>query len=396
MSEERGPSKWYILWDKDRNGETRARIRRNVGEGASRKLESLPYKQYRHIKKVAEIEQFVEQLNHRHKSAQERAREAYKFSHVFISQEILDKFRDDLVSDAPSRYHGQTLYLALERDGLHWFISKLGLPDPINWKRHEKQWGHALKSELDQIKGLGKTDRLEIFKDMVHPDTIKKRVQVMNRFLKYLHGLMPETVPPIILEPISKASMTKYKADYVQNEDYEPGQYIEDDHWKIIEQKMDPKILPYAQIGYYFGLRKSECLGLQHDDLYEDCIKVERQLISIQDKPKYGPVKSRKPRNTPYWFMTPDDLYSIIPKEEEKITSSWYGELFSREMKRLELPYGTHDLRRTFITKCFRENKNARDIMLAVGHRDLNTTMRYAMDDRGLGQKKKFVPKKSG
>ena len=52
-------------------------------------------------------------------------------------------------------------------------------------------------------------------------------------------------------------------------------------------------------------------------------------------------------------------------------------------MEQLKLTYTLHDLRHTWITKSIRKKKVVpRDVQLAAGHKNIETTMGYLHDDR--------------
>lgn len=349
--------------------------------------ERYPKAKYRHIADEAELRKFVERLNHRYEVQLSKAKAVYDFKHRFISAELLEEFGSLLKAEIPSRNVAISSFNYLKRNCLHWFINVQGLPDPIDWKEHEKQWGLALLCKLEGKKA----EKLRVFDTPTHPDTIAKHVQIMNRFLRFLHQKLPKEVPSIVLEPITKAQARLYKVEYKELGG-RAGKLITDEDWKTIERQIDPSIKEFVQLGYYYGLRQSECLAVSIEDLYEDCLEVSRQLIAFTDhKPKFGPVKNRLKRQVPHWFTSPENTYKIIHGAPKLMHPDTYGDRFRKEMERLGLKYGLHDLRRTFITRCFRENKLPRDIMLAAGHSDLDTTLRYAQDDRNL-KRKRFVP----
>lgn len=372
-------SKWYLQ---------SSGIRRCRYENGKQVWERHPKRKYKHLTTQAELQKYVAQLNHRYEQALAKAKAVYDFRHLFITDELLEEFRSLLKSEIPNVNVHTSAYNYLRKNCLHWFITLKGLPDPIDWKEQEKVWGLALMCSLEGRDAKN----LKIFEEKVHPDTISKHVQIMNRFLRFLHQKLPKTVPAIVLEPISKAQMRFYVSSYKQNEETR-GKYITDADWKRIEKDIDPTIRGFVQMGYYYGLRLSECLGVSLDDLFEDSFDVKRQLAAFTDgKPKFQPVKNRSlQRRVPHWFSTPESTFEILNNIPKLMHPDTFGDRFRAEMERLGFEYNPHDLRRTFITRAFRESKNPRDIMLAAGHSDLDTTMRYAQDDRNLSRKK-FVP----
>lgn len=371
-------SKWYIM---------SGCIRRYRTVGDKKEWARYPKVKYRHCKTPEELKKFVERLNHRYDTQLAKAKAAYDFKHRFISAELLEEFDALLKAEIPNRNVSVSTFNYLKRNCLHWFINVQGLPDPVDWKDHEKQWGLALLCKLE-----GKNaNKLKIFDKPVHFDTISKHIQILNRFLRFLHQRLPKDVPAIVLEPVSKAQARLYRAEYEESGG-RPGNFITADHWKRIEREIDPTIKPFVQLGYYYGLRQAECLAVTTDNLFEDSLDVERQLVAFTDgKPKYAPLKNRLKRQVPHWFISAEAAYKIITGVAKLMHSDTFGDRFRAEMERLDLPYGLHDLRRTFITLAFRTGKNPRDIMLAAGHRSLETTMGYAQDDRDLGRKR-FVP----
>jgi len=138
-----------------------------------------------------------------------------------------------------------------------------------------------------------------------------------------------------------------------------------------------------------FGLRCGEVLGLKLDDVYEDALNIERQLNKLEPIIHYSPLKNKEKRIVPYWYSTPDEVYSLI-QALLPIHPDTLSKAFKSEMVRLKLPYQFHDIRRTWITNSLRQH-HYRDVQLAAGHADLKTTQRYAQDDRAL-HRKKFKP----
>lgn len=356
-------SKWYLS-----NGQ----IRRYVLDDKN-KWQRMPKAKYRN---VADLASFVARENHRYESQLAAAKAAYDFKHLFISQALLDEFEALLAAEIPNRNVAVSMYNYLRRHCLHWFINQLGCPDPLDWKLHESAWGLAL---------LCKNEQLPIWSKPVHPDTVAKHVQVLNRFLRFLNQRMPKEVPVIVLQPISKAQMRLYKAEHATP----VGQLVSDADWLTIERDIDKTILPLVQLGYYYGLRQAECLG--ELIVYEDALEIVSQLAAYTDGiAHYAPLKNRSKREVPHWFTTAPRVHAIVAARVT-MHSDTFGKWFASEMERLKMSYGLHDLRRSFITRAFRIGQLPTDIRLAAGHANLETTMRYAQDDRGL-QRKRYVP----
>lgn len=101
--------------------------------------------------------------------------------------------------------------------------------------------------------------------------------------------------------------------------------------------------------------------------------------------------------------MKADECYEIVLMlsrtkiiHPDTFTTKW-----SDYMQELGYDYQLHDLRRTFITNCFRIPRDGgiagadvmpTDIQLAVGHQSIVTTMLYKQDDRRMDERV-FVPR---
>ncbi len=216
-----------------------------------------------------------------------------------------------------------------------------------------------------------------------------------NRFMAFLHKKMPQEIPFIKFDPISKAKFKDYHARI--NMGIEPvGKFIADKDWTVIEKKLPAEIAPFVILGYYYGLRRAETLGLELGDLAKGHLNVKRQLVNMNDgQPNYAPLKNRLERKTPHWFMNPEDTYALIEDAlSKKIHPDTLGVKFSHFIATLGMDYDLHDLRRTFITKALdKNNGNATPVMMAVGHGNTDVTMRYLRDNRNLSDEV-FVPKK--
>lgn len=374
---ENGWSRWYLLVEAGQFS-----IKRSKVEGGKTKWQRHPRKLYSHLTLRPQLEAYLDRINFRYLQELKKYKEAYDFKHRFISEQLVEDFFEDLVTDIPTEKAAQYLLKLLKRN-LHWFIVQNKSPDPTEWKALERTWGQALI-------GNHRKDSLSLQEDRKNPDTIKKQKQIMNRFLQYLHRRFPKEVSLIQLEPLSKAQLRLYKAEYARK--FPVGQFISDADWKVIEKKLSDRILPFVQLGYYYGLRRNEILAITTEDVFEDSLSISKQLKSLPETgPVYSPLKSREARQTPHWFITASQVYKILEKLPPLVHPDTFSDLFFAEMKRLGFSYQLHDLRRTFITRAFRAGKLPRDIMLAAGHADLATTMRYAQDDRELS-KKKFKP----
>lgn len=350
-----------------------------------RSVRRLSKKTYASFTTRKQFDQLVDRLNHEHDT---RVKRAIEIRTAFIPNNLMEGFRAMLSAEVPNQKDFKYLYnKVLKSYFLDFFIGRLQLLNPKDWVKRQYEWGAAL---------MGKAENKEnnIFDFAASAKTIKTTVQVANRFMKYLHLQMPDDYPLTVFEPISKAALKTYQADRVKDDD-EVGQFINDADWSVIDKKLPTELGCFIRLMYFYGLRRAEALGFDSTKaVRRDHLKISKQLRMVEGsdgKPVYGILKDKDQRSTPHWFITPDQTYKLV---EESIDKKMHPDTFSVKwvafMKELKMDYLLHDLRRTFITKALRD-QNARDVQLAVGHANLETTMRYAQDDRNLGDEE-FKP----
>lgn len=328
-----------------------------------------PHIKYRHLKTKEDIQKYVDRINGRENR---RAIKEIQGKLAFIPNDLLQDFREELQVNIPNQKDSKYLYQLLHKHCLSFFVDQLKLKDPLEWKENESKWGAYLISTK------------------LSPKSIKTITQVGNRFLSFVHKKFPREIPLLKLEPLSKARIKALKAER-KNKDF--GQFIKDDHWRLIEKNLPDRIKPFVLLGYYYGLRRAESLAIELEDLRKGYLSVERQLISTnKDSFKTKPLKSKKIRKTPHWFIKPDRVYQIIANIDYRLHPDTLGVEWSKLMDKLSLDYALHDLRRTFITKALRAHAPV-DVQHAVGHSDIRTTMQYQQDDRNLDAET-FVLKK--
>ena len=325
-------------------------------------------------KTEAEVDALLLRLNHREEAAR---RHAIETRTAFISNDLMESFRDMLKSAIPNepdfRYHWTTV---LQSYFLGFFIGRLRLYDPSTWHAQQEKWGASL---------LGNSENPEhnVFgARKMSVKTIKRTIQLANRFMAFLHQKQPAEYPLVVFDPVNLAAL-KDRAARLKSDAHEPlGRFVNDVDWSVIERALPPDIGPFIRLLYFYGLRRAESLGFESTDN----VKVGHIIIKKQMKQLnvYSPVKDRDERLTPHWMTTADDAYTWIEQSLSlKMHPDTLSERWDAFMNTLKMPYKLHDLRRTFITRALRKC-NARDVQLSVGHVSLATTMQYAQDDRDL------------
>jgi integrase len=318
-----------------------------------------------------EIEALLRRLNASLEIAQRESIAKYDFDHAYINTSILNKFEDNLKTKATNSEHINKLMTTLKDFTLKYFVHKMQLPDPNFWKRNEAGFGQFLLNQK------------------ISPDYIRRIIQTANRFVKFLHEQYPEEVRLFRLESVSNSVM---KSKSLEGKNVDRKKFITEPEFNLICTKVNKRIVPAIKLAYFFGLRLSEVLGLNQDDVYQESLQLQRQLTKVQPIKHFKPLKSKEKRDVPYWFCTPEDTFQLIA-DLEVMHPDTLGHMFEKEMKKMNLPFQFHDFRRTFITRALRTHHYL-DVKLAAGHSDLETTNKYIQDDREL-QRKKFKPKLS-
>jgi integrase len=348
--------RWYLTKDK---AEGQWVIR--GGEKNSR----LPLHKYSRIRQdEAALRELVKRLN---APADVKLKVSYK--HAFISPALLDDYLRYLKAQIPSESGAKQEYSYLRRHFLDYFIGKLDLMNPLDWHRvHETQWAEYLLSPLAPKAAKTKRDI----------------IIAANRFMGWLHKQRPEEVPPLEFKPLSKAKFKDIEANREFRNEIKERTHIEDSDWKKIEAKLPESIRPFVLLAYYYGLRRSEALGVHVGDVKKDFLAVSSQLVRLRPETKFKPLKGKDARRVPHWLSRAPEAYQwVLEAAGRRINPSTLTHRWNEFMDELGLDYDFHELRHSFITKTIRKYP-PRDVQLAAGHKDIRTTMRYAHDDRAL------------
>lgn len=351
----------WSLFKEVQNGKEVYVIRRWNGT----KYERLPVKEYgRFRNNPEELLALLLRLNH---ATEQASKEKQEIRHAFINEAMLKEYSQFLQAQIPSPALAQTEFNRLRKYCLQFFINELDLSNPLDWMRvHETKWANFLTGKKVPKSAKAKQDI----------------IQGTNRFMGWLHKQRPEEVPLLEFKPISPAKYKKIEADREMHGEVLKRSLIKDADWKKIRKKLPKAIEAQICLGYYYGLRRSETMGVAAGDVRKDYLSVERQVVKITED---GPLKGRKKRKVNHWFAKAKDAYSWVetvqkfPMHPRTLSKYW-----DKLMKTLKLEYTLHDLRHTFITKAVRKYE-IRDVQLAAGHAHISTTMRYLHDDRTLG-----------
>lgn len=343
------PSKWALVVEGGVEW-----IRRRAGG----KYERLPINTYRRLRgNPTELRGLVSRLNYQLEK-QERAKVLVDFKHAFISPELLESYREFLIAQIPTKESAKHEYNFVLKHFLMYFIQTKGLADPLEWHAiHKTKW-------KDYICSLG-----------LAPASLRRLIQGANRFCLWLHEQRPAEVKPLVFTPITKAGFKHLRSKHELENGESIRRLVTDEEFAALKFS-DEVVEALANLCSLYGLRRAEALGLKPEDVREDYLALERQMPLIE---QYAPLKGRDKRKVPHWRCTASQAYAWVLKIRA-MNPDTFGDEFALVTQG---SFTLHDLRHTYITKMARAH-NVRDVMMAVGHKNIETTMRYLKDDRAL------------
>lgn len=213
-------------------------------------------------------------------------------------------------------------------------------------------------------------------------------VEIANRFLKSLHKRYAD-IPLIKLEPLTRAQLKNYNLEYKQSPHARTtGRYISEDEFNTlcsIARQVSPSLEAAVILGYRYGLRRGEILGLQPQDVKKGYLKVERQVLKskVNEPIKYEPLKDRESRQVDHLWLTPLECAVLVKTLTENLpTQSQLGHFFDRTLLKHGIKLDAHSLRRSFITNALLKGIEPVKVQAMAGHSDLHTTSKYVRDAR--------------
>ncbi len=192
-----------------------------------------------------------------------------------------------------------------------------------------------------------------------------------NRYISILKLFFRKSVQWGYIDKSPASQLTYYKNP--------PGRirFLKKEEWDRLEAECQNagelgKVIVFA---LYTGMRRSEILKLRWADVLFDI-----GVISLLK------TKNGAPRSVP---MHPTVLKMLQDKvkccnwvfcfqRHQIVGTTKIHRLFERFMTQIELPDFTfHDLRHTFATYMIINGANIREVQEILGHKDINTTLRY-------------------
>ena len=388
-------SKWSLMYE-TRDGQRVYVIRRWAYKpDGSKKYERYDAKKYRHMRdNLKELKNFVIRLNGEDPNAV-RVKHAVEFRHAYINTELIDSYYSYLKTQIPSERHADAELSRLKRYCFRFFIEKLRKPNPLDWHLQQELWAKALLNKFDKDDSFREEWKLLEPGELISAKTLKSIVNAMNRFMVFLHQKRPAEVQPLFFKPISRASYKELDARRRLENKTIIRKMIRDEHWATIQKRASDDLKDWSMVAYLYGLRRSEVMAIDLNAVRPDYLLVSKQLVSLPEphKPVFAPLKGRMDRKVPHWFCKPVQVYRLIKQIQERgyIHPGTLSHRWTEFMRDLGYDYDFHDIRHTWITKAMRVAPKHRDVQLAAGHVNIETTMGYLHDDRNFNDEP-YVP----
>jgi hypothetical protein len=390
---------WHIYEEtwKNPNGSsgTRAVVRRNITLPDGRVArERMPKHLYAHLRgNRDELESFVRRTN-AELFKEEISIEKILDRNAFLSVQTLEKFQAHLAVHTPSPEKVTREMTLLKKYVVNVFVAEFRLLNPKDWYAERDRWYGYLLSDKAPASAYTK----------------KYIIQVANKFMKWLHGERETEMPLYVFDGFSVGKLSSIERQRAIAGEKKIRNAISEADWKRIHLALPEDIRPWIMLSYSYGLRRNESLGLLFegtDCVYQSGIELKRQLIRHRaGKMKFKELKTegrssieskkrQEMRFIPHWFATPEQACDWIETGSKKpLSPNGLTKKWNRLMKSLGMSYDIHELRHTWVTNALASGHNPREVQLAAGHVNLETTMRYAHDHRS-GDRVRFRPKKA-
>lgn len=389
-----------------------------VNADGSKTLERLPAEKYASIRNnEQELEDFVRRLN-AEEFADEIKKEKILDRRAFLNEKLLEQYAFHVNVRRPKKASGEMS--TLRRHAINIFVSKFEKKNPKDWLREEDRWYNYLLN------------------DPAAPQSMRSKIyvlQVLNRFLKWLHKERRDEMPLIQFEGPGQDRLERVDRDRTASgqKKSEERKDIPEEDWKVIRAALEDRteveiqerygktrkqerwehVRYWAFLAHDYGLREAETMGLTFegtDCVYTDSIELKRQLVAfnrVTGEAKYDVLKTQgrngtrrkrkvEKRDIPHWMdADPENTADWIEKgrrflmHPHTLSHEWAEFIQTLVSKgALKRAWQFHELRHTWITRARaavgtpRGPLSDREVQLAAGHASIETTEGYSHDHR--------------
>lgn len=161
--------------------------------------------------------------------------------------------------------------------------------------------------------------------------------------------------------------------------------------WEEIKKALDmTKYKNYFLLLYHLGLRPSECLGLQIQDIKKDNLEIRRAITrhdqsglktntAKRDIPLTETTKAiLKKQKKLAAFRSPEGW--LFPSESGQPSMNAIESAFKLLIKRAAVKLSLYDFRHSFATRMAENGMNQKVLQYMMGHKSYETTAKYYID----------------
>jgi len=221
--------------------------------------------------------------------------------------------------------------------------------------------------------------------ERISANTVRKHIALISGILKY--ALKMDLVESNVVERIELPQMTKFK-----------GNVFNSEQLKVIMSQIKGKpIEPVVILSAYFGLRRSEALGLKWSDIDfdNDIIYVNRSRVKVGSGFIIDKETKTESSNRALPLMPVVKTYLLELKlsgfgddyrsseyvcrmgDGEPVKPDYVTKTFKKIIRALEMPdnYRFHDLRHSVASYLLKNRMSMKEVQYWMGHSDIGTSM---------------------
>lgn len=291
----------------------------------------------------------------------------------------------------------------------HWIASYVSLQRSKSYKQSNEHHYYKHVAPVIGHKKLNEITRAEVYKLIAHAQTTglsKSSLQKIRTCISAPYNWAINSLGYPLTSP-TQGLIIRYDEP---DTNHTNKAIAEDDLQRILTAAKHSKYEQYYRILLATGLRPSEALGLQIQDIQEDHLRI-RRAVTIHG---LGPLKTKSSeRNIPMHVALQKALYtqrdrvafqtkegwlfpsgaSGIPSMnavksafrrvlEQTATYKTGGRNGMKKLAQITPPVqaNLYDFRHTFATRCAEQNMNPTVLRNILGHADITTTLNYYVE----------------
>ncbi len=254
---------------------------------------------------------------------------------------------------------GKTTMTLSQVFGKYWTEHASGLPsaDTIDYQSTNLTTRLGEKTLLVDLQTKHISEYIARRRGEVSDSSVNRELTLLRAVLKRAENAWQISTPKIF-----------WKALFLTEPDHR-NRYLKHEEAERLISAAHADIKPIILLAIYTGLRRENCLGLKEKEIDWD-----NRSITLK-------VKSRKPGGKVHTVYLNDEAYSALdelPKRPKMFNTTNFRRRWEKAVRVSGLGICFHDLRHTAATWMVQNGVNLVDVKEAMGHEDIQTTLRYA------------------